>query len=242
MRDRFAAVGLLRIVARSLTVTATASGSPRVRDTEALERTLMTKVYFDVSVSVDGFITGPDEDVAKPLGDDAGRLHDWMFDAKTDADAEVLDELFARTGAILMGRHMFDVGVKLWGDAPPFHMHVFVLTHEVRDPIPMQGGTTYTFVTDGIDAGLEQAGAAAGEKDVGIWGGAKITQQYLAARLVDEMQIHLVPILLGDGVRLFENLPPDRIELRRTRTIETPSATHLRFTVERSTGSEVGTT
>jgi dihydrofolate reductase len=196
----------------------------------------MTKVHFDVSMSVDGFITGPDEGVAKPLGDDAGRLHDWMFDARTDADAKVLDELYARTGAILMGRRMFDVGVEPWGDPPPFHMPVFVLTHEVLDPIPMQGGTTYTFVTDGIEAGLDQAKAAAGEKDVGIWGGAKITQQYLAAALVDEMQIHLVPILLGDGVRLFENLPADRIELRRTRTIATPSATHLRFTVERANG------
>jgi dihydrofolate reductase len=159
-----------------------------------------------------------------------------MFDARTDADAKVLDELYARTGAILMGRRMFDVGVEPWGDPPPFHMPVFVLTHEVLDPIPMQGGTTYTFVTDGSEAGLDQAKAAAGEKDVGIWGGAKITQQYLAAALVDEMQIHLVPILLGDGVRLFENLPADRIELRRTRTIATPSATHLRFTVERSNG------
>jgi dihydrofolate reductase len=196
----------------------------------------MTKVHFDISLSVDGFITGPDEGVAKPLGDDAGRLHDWMFDARTDADAKVLDELYARTGAILMGRRMFDVGVEPWGDPPRFHMPVFVLTHEVLDPIPMQGGTTYTFVTDGIEAGLDQAKAAAGEKDVGIWGGAKITQQYLAAALVDEMQIHLVPILLGDGVRLFENLPADRIELRRTRTIATPSATHLRFTVERANG------
>ena len=130
----------------------------------------MTKVYFDVSMSLDGFITGPGEGVEKPLGDDAGRLHDWMDDGKTDADAEVLDELYARTGAILMGRRMFDVGVGPWGDPPPFHRPVFVLTHEARDPVPMQGGTTYTFVTDGIEAGLEQARAAAGEKDVGIWG------------------------------------------------------------------------
>jgi len=165
------------------------------------------------------------------LGDDAGRLHDWMFDARTDADAEVLDELYARTGAILVGRRMFDVGVGPWGDPPPFHMPVFVLTHEVRDSIPRQGGTTYTFVTDGIEAGLEQAKAVAGEKDVGIWGGAKIMRQYLRAGLLDEMQIHLIPVLLGDGVRLFEDPGPERIELERTRTIGTPSATHLRFTV-----------
>jgi dihydrofolate reductase len=191
----------------------------------------MTKVHFDVSMSLDGFITGPDEGVEKPLGHDAGRLHDWMFGGTTDADAEVLDELYARTGAILMGRRMFDVGVGPWGDPPPFHMPVFVLTHDVRDPIPRQGGTTYTFVADGIEAGLDRARAAAGARDVGIWGGAKIMRQYLEAGLLDEMQIHLIPVLLGDGVRLFEDLDPRRIELKRTRTIETPSATHLRFAV-----------
>jgi dihydrofolate reductase len=196
----------------------------------------MAEVYFDVSMSMDGFITGPDEGVAKPLGDDAGRLHDWMFDARTDADAEILDELYARTGAILMGRRTFDVGVEPWGDPPPFRMPVFVITHEMQDPIPKQGGTTYTFVIDGIGAGLDLAKTAAGDKDVGIWGGAKITQQYLTAGMVDEMQVHLIPILLGDGVRLFENLGPERIELTRTRTIETPSATHLRFTVGKPGG------
>ena len=154
-----------------------------------------------------------------------------MFDARTDADAAVIDELYARTGAILMGRRMFDVGVGPWGDPPPFHLPVFVLTHEVRDSVPRQGGTTYTFVTDGIEAGLEQAKAVAGEKDVGIWGGAKIMRQYLGAGLLDEMQIHLIPVLLGGGVRLFDDPGPERIELERTRTIETPSATHLRFTV-----------
>jgi dihydrofolate reductase len=191
----------------------------------------MTTVHFDVSMSLDGFITGPGEGVGNPLGDDAGRLHDWMFGAKTGADADVLDELYARTGAILMGRRMFDVGVEPWGDPPPFQMPVFVLTHEAREPLPRRGGTTYVFVTDGIEAGLEHASAAAGEKDVGIWGGAKIMRQYLKAGLLDEMQIHLVPVLLGDGVRLFEDLGPGRIELERTRVIQTPGATHLRFTV-----------
>ncbi len=192
----------------------------------------MTTVHFDISMSLDGFITGPGEGVEKPLGDDDGRLHDWMFGAQTDADAEVLDELYARTGAILMGRQMFDVGVEPWGDPPPFRgLPVFVLTREAREPLPMRGGTTYTFVTGGIEDGLEQAKAAAGEKDVGIWGGAKIIQQYLEAGLLDEMQIHLIPVLLGDGVRLFENLGPERIELEAARTIETPAAKHLRFTV-----------
>jgi dihydrofolate reductase len=191
----------------------------------------MTTVHFDVSMSLDGFITGPGEGVGNPLGDDAGRLHDWMFATKTDADNEVLDELYARTGAILMGRRMFDVGVEPWGDPPPFHMPVFVLTHEAREPLPRRGGTTYIFVTGGIGAGLEQAKAAAGEKDVGIWGGSKIMRQYLKAGLLDEMQIHLVPVLLGDGVRLFDDLGPRRTELERTRAIQTPGATHLRFTI-----------
>jgi dihydrofolate reductase len=192
----------------------------------------MTTVHFDISMSLDGFITGPGAGVGRPLGADDGRLHDWMFAAKTVADAEVVDELYARTGAILMGRRMFDVGVEPWGDPPPFHgLPVFVLTHEARQPLPMQGGTTYTFVTDGIEAGLEQAEAVAGEKDVGIWGGAKIIQQYLKASLLDEMQIHLIPVLLGNGVRLFQDLGPERIELKATRAIQTPAARHLRFTV-----------
>jgi len=192
----------------------------------------MTTVHFDISMSLDGFITGPGEGAGKPLGEDAGRLHEWMFAAKTAADAEVVEELYARTGAILMGRRMFDVGVEPWDDPPPFHgLPVFVLTHKARQPLPRQGGTTYTFVTDGIGAGLAQAKAVAGEKDVGIWGGAKIIQQYLNAGLLDEMQIHLIPVLLGNGVRLFEDLGPERIELKATRAIETPAARHLRFTV-----------
>jgi dihydrofolate reductase len=191
----------------------------------------MSKVTCDISMSLDGFITEPNEGVGNPLGDDPGRLHDWMFDAKTEADAAIVDELYASTGAILIGKGMFDVGFEPWGDPPPFGMPVFVLTHEAREPLPMQGGTTYTFVTDGIESGLAQARAAAGDKNVGIWGGANIMRQYLKAGLLDEMQIHLIPVLLGNGVRLFEDLGPERIELRRISSIETPSATHFRFEV-----------
>src|SRR5919201_791927 len=127
---------------------------------------------------------------------------------------------------------MFDAGFEPGGDPPPFGMPVFVLTHEARAPQPMQGGTTYNFVT-GIEAALEKARAAAGDKNVGIWGGAKTLRQYLKAGFVDAMEIHLVPILLGRGVRLFEDLTSESFELRRIRCIETPGATHLLFDVVR---------
>jgi dihydrofolate reductase len=191
----------------------------------------MGRITANISMSLDGFITEPNEGGENPLGDDPGRLHDWMFDAKTETDAAIVDEIYASTGAVLIGKRMFVVGFEPWGDPPPFGMPVFVVTHEARAPLPMQGGTTYTFVTDGIQAALELAHAAAGDKDVGIWGGANITRQYLKAGLLDEMQIHLVPVLLGGGVRLFEDLDPEEIELRRTSSIETPGATHFRFEV-----------
>jgi dihydrofolate reductase len=192
----------------------------------------MQKVTFEMSMSLDGFITDPDASVGTPLeGNDPGRLHDWKFDAKTDTDVAIVDEIYASTGAVLMGKRMFDVGFEPWGDPPPFRMPVFIVTHESRDPLPMQGGTTYNFVADGIEAALAQARAAAGDKNVGIWGGADIMRQYLRARLLDELQIHLVPVLLGSGVRLFEDLDPDGIELRRAASIETPGATHLRLEV-----------
>jgi dihydrofolate reductase len=201
--------------------------------TDAMRRASMGKVTFNISMSLDGFITGPNVGVGNGMGDDGDRLHDWMFDAKTETDAAIVDELYASTGAVVMGKRMFDVGFEPWGDPPPFGMPVFVVTHEARAPLPMQGGTTYTFVTDGIGAALERARAAAGDKSVGIWGGADIMRQYLKAGLLDEMQIHLIPVLLGDGVRLFEDLDPEGIELRRASSIETPSATHVRLEVVR---------
>jgi dihydrofolate reductase len=190
----------------------------------------MGKVTSDISMSLDGFITDPREPTEDP-----GRLHDWMFDAKTDADSAVVDERYESTGAVLIGKRMFDLGFEPWGDPPPFGMPVFVVTHEEREPMPMQGGTTYTFVPDGIETALEKARAAAGDKNVGVWGGANIMRQYLTAGLLDEMQIHLVPVLLGGGVRLFEDLDSGVIELRRTGSVETPGATHFRFDVVKST-------
>ena len=191
----------------------------------------MSKVVGELSMSLDGFITGPNVRVGNGLGDGGERLHDWMFDTKTDADAKLVDERYATTGAVVLGKGMFDVGFEPWGDPPPFRMPVFVVTHEAREPLPMQGGTTYTFVTSGIEAALELARAAAGHKSVGIWGGANIIRQYLKAALLDEMQIDLIPIVFGDGVRLFEGLDPEEIELRKTSSIDTPAATHFRFEV-----------
>jgi len=160
-------------------------------------------------MSLDGFITDPNASVGTPLeGNDPGCLHDWRFDAKTETDVAIVDELYAATGAVLMGKRMFDVGFGPWGDPPPFGMPVFVVTHEAREPLSMQGGTTYTFVMDGIEAALKQARDAAGDKNVGIWGGADIIRQYLKAGLLDEMQIHLIPVLLGGGIRLFEDFDP----------------------------------
>jgi dihydrofolate reductase len=191
----------------------------------------MGKVTADISMSLDGFVTEPDHGGEHPLGRDPGRLHDWMFDAKTPADAEIVDETFARAGAVVIGKRMFDVGFEPWGDPPPFGMPVFVLTHTPRDPLPMQGGTTYHFAAGGLDAALAAARAAAGEKDVGIWGGANTVAQYLQAGLLDELNLHVIPLLLGSGVRLFDGLDPTALELTKTRSIDTPRATHLRFSV-----------
>jgi dihydrofolate reductase len=194
----------------------------------------MTKLTADISMSLDGFVTDPTASVGTALeGDDPGRLSDWMFDPKmkTETDAEVVAERYASTGAVLIGKRMFDVGFEPWGDPPPFGMPVFIVTHEQREAMPMQGGTTYTFVTDGIEAALELARAAAGDKNVGVWGGPNLIRQYLQAGLLDEMNIHLVPLLLGSGIRLFEDYNPEGIELRRASSIETPGATHLRFDI-----------
>jgi dihydrofolate reductase len=154
-----------------------------------------------------------------------------MFDAKTETDAKIVDETYASSGAVIIGKRMFEVGFELWGDPPPFRMPVFIVTHEERESLPMQGGTTYTFVTDGIEAALKRARAAAGDKNVGVWGGADIIRQYLKAGLLDEIQIHHIPILIGDGVRLFEDLDPEGIELRKTSLVDTPGAAHIRYRI-----------
>ena len=202
----------------------------------------MGKVHVDITMSLDGFIAGPNDGPDVPLGEGGERLHEWVYDlatwreahglegGKTNRDAEVLDEAMRDNGAIVLGRRMFD-NAQGWGDEPPFHLPVFVLTHEPRDELAKEGGTTFVFVTDGIDSALEQAKAAAGDNDVAIGGGANTVQQYIKAGLVDELQVHITPLLLGGGIRLFDDLGTEQIELETTRVIESPGVTHLRFRV-----------
>jgi dihydrofolate reductase len=200
------------------------------------------KVFVDITTSLDGFIAGANDGPELPLGEGGERLHEWVFGlaswrerhgiagGTSDQDAEILDEAFRDTGAVVLGKRMFD-NAHGWGDNPPFHVPVFVLTHDARDTIAKEGGTTFTFVTDGIESALAQAKDAAGDKDVSIAGGANTIQQYLHAGLLDEIQIHVVPLLLGDGVRLFDKPGTPQLELEPTRVIDSPGVTHMRFRV-----------
>jgi dihydrofolate reductase len=201
----------------------------------------MAKVVFDITTSLDGFVAGPNDGPEHPLGEGGEKLHEWVYGlaswrephglegGETGRDSDVLEEAMGNLGAVILGRRMFDLA-QGWGEEPPFHAPVFVLTHEAREPLAKKGGTTFTFVNDGIESALRQAQAAAGGKDVGIAGGANTIQQYLSAGLVDEFQIHVAPLLLGGGVRLFDQAPAD-LELEATRVLESPRVTHLKFRV-----------
>ncbi|HKH35881.1 MAG TPA: dihydrofolate reductase family protein [Rubrobacter sp.] len=196
-----------------------------------------------MSMSVDGYVAGPNAGAGNPLGDGGVLIQQWMFDlasfreiqglsgGQTNADDEELRQRFAPTGAVVMGRRMFDEGEGPWGDNPPFRMPVFVLTHEDRDTLVKEGGTTFTFVTEGIESALEQAKAAAGDKNVNIAGGADTVQQFIRAGLLDELEIHLAPLLFGEGIRLFDKMGPEHIELENMRVVTSPKVTHLRFRV-----------
>lgn len=191
----------------------------------------MAAVIFDISMSLDGFIAGPKEDNNSDRELEAlDRLHGWMFPPKGNFE-EIERERFKHVGAVVMGRRMFNLGHEPWGDDPPFHMPVFVLTHHARDPLVKKGGTTYFFVTDGIESALAQARKAAGHKNVIVMGGANAIQQFVTAGLLDEMHLHIVSVLLGEGIRLFENIGVEHIELEKIGAIEAPSVTHFRFRV-----------
>jgi dihydrofolate reductase len=210
----------------------------------------MPAVTFDISMSLDGFIAGPNITVEEPLGEGGEELHEWIVrlaswrerhgheGGETGPESDLVEESTAKIGAYVMGRRMFSGSEGpwesdpkadgWWGDDPPFRAPVFVVTNHPREPVEKQGGTTYTFVTDGVEAAIEQARAAAGDKDASIAGGASIVQQALDASLVDEFQVHVAPILLGGGVRLFGDSRP-KIEL--TRVVDSPAAVHLKYRV-----------
>ena len=212
----------------------------------------MGRLTLDISMSLDGYIAGPNQTLEEPLGEGGEQLHEWVFGlaawrephglsgGETNRDSEVVEEAIAAVGATVMGRRMFSNGSGpwekdpkadgWWGDDPPFHHPVFILTHHARETVTKQGGTTFTFVTDGIEAALDQARQAAGDKDVAVAGGANVVQQYLAAGLLDQLQIHVVPLLLGGGVRLFAD-GADTVGLENIRAIESPSVTHLKYRV-----------
>jgi dihydrofolate reductase len=208
---------------------------------------------FHLAISLDGYVAGPDQSVENPLGVGGEELHEWIValeawrgrhgleGGEVNASASVVEELQSNVGATVMGRNMFGGGPGpwrmdppwkgWWGDDPPFHTPVFVLTHHPREPQEMEGGTTFIFVTHGIESALEQAKRAAGDRDVVLGGGANVVQQYLAGGLVDEFELHIVPILLRGGERLLENVGSLRVE--QVRAIEAPGVTHIKYRVVR---------
>ena len=190
----------------------------------------MGKVTANVSMSLDGFITGPNVNIENPMGDNGERLHEWMFPPKGNHE-EIAVDMFKNVGAVIMGRQMFNLGEEPWGSNPPFHLPVFVLTHEPKEKVVKEGGTTFIFVTDGIESALGQAKVVAGDRDILVAGGADADQQFLKAGLLDEIQIHLIPILIGKGTRLFNDPSAEPIELETTRVIESPGVTHLQFRI-----------
>jgi dihydrofolate reductase len=211
----------------------------------------MSRLRFKISMSLDGFVAGPDQSVENPLGIGGERLHEWVValaawraphgldGGEVDESTQVVEESLANIGATIMGRHMFGGHPGpwdqkkpwngWWGSNPPFHHPVFVLTHHAREPLELEGGTTFIFVTDGIEAALERAREAARGRDVSLAGGAEAAHQYLTAGLVDEMEIHLVPTLLGSGELLFEGVGDSLRGLELVRTIAAPKVTHLKF-------------
>jgi dihydrofolate reductase len=207
----------------------------------------VSKLKLSITMSIDGYVAGPDQSLEQPLGAGGENLHDWLVSLKAfreshgheggevNASTPFAEGILAGAGATIMGRNMFGGGPGpweeswkgWWGDDPPYHHPVFVLTHHPRGPVEMDGGTTFHFVTDGIESALERARAAAGDKDVSLGGGASVAQQYLAAGLLDELVVSVVPRLLGGGARLFENLGDARLE--QVESVDAPGVTHIRY-------------
>jgi dihydrofolate reductase len=214
----------------------------------------MSKLKFSVTMSLDGYVAGPNQTLKEPLGVGGEELHDWAVQLAVFKEAHggtggivnessaVLREMFESVGAVIMGRNMFGGGPGpwtsewkgWWGDNPPYHVPVFVLSHHRREPLPMQGGTTFHFVTDGIESALRQAKESAAGKDILIGGGAETINQYLAAGLVDEINISIAPRFLGGGARLFDNLGASLPRLEQARVVDAPGVVHVRYRVGRS--------
>jgi dihydrofolate reductase len=211
----------------------------------------MSSVTCHISISLDGYAAGPNQSLENPIGEGGMRLHEWVVathgwravhgqeGGERSADSDVAEEVVENVGAYIMGRKMFGGGDGpwdeswrgWWGEDPPFHTPVYVLTHHPREPLEMQGGTTFHFVTDGIESALEQARAAADGKDVAIAGGASAIQQYLAAGLLDELYLHIVPVVLGAGERLLENVGDPTLE--PIKVVASPAVTHVKYRVVR---------
>ena len=202
----------------------------------------MSKLRCHISMSLDGFVAGPNQSEENPLGEGGEGLHDWVVPlaawrrmhgkpgGEVNESTRVFEESIENIGAGVMGRNMFGpIGGGAWGDDPPYHHPVFILTHHPRDPVKMEGGTTFHFVTDGIESALDQAREPAGGKDVMLWGGGQVAQQYLAAGLLDELELHVVPVVLGDGARLYDNLGDAEVRLEQVRAVEAPGVTHLKY-------------
>jgi dihydrofolate reductase len=208
----------------------------------------MSKVTCQITVSVDGYVAGPDQSFEKPLGEGGERLHKWALATEAwqsqhggeggerSVDSEIIAESTQGIGAYIMGRNMFggrgawdESWTGWWGEDPPYHTPVYVLTHHARDPLEMQGGTTFHFVTDGIESALEQARAAAGDQDVSIAGGAATVNQYLAAGLLDELYLHIAPVVLGAGERLFVGVGDPKLE--PVHVVGSPAATHVKYRI-----------
>ena len=213
----------------------------------------MSKLKFSVTMSLDGYVAGPKQSLKEPLGVGGEALHDWAVElaafreahgkkgGAVNASTVIMQEMFENVGAVIMGRNMFGGGPGpwtsdwkgWWGDDPPYHVPVFVLTHHQRNPLPMQGGTTFHFVTDGIESALSQARRSAAGKDILIGGGAQTINEYLAAGLVDEINISIAPRFLGGGARLFDNLGDSLPRLEQIRVVDAPGVVHLRYRVSR---------
>ena len=206
----------------------------------------MSKVFFSVTMSLDGFMAPEWRSDQQWMGQ-WSELQSYVFQQKffrenlklgeggqTGTDNRILEETFRRTGTTILGKRMFDAGERMWPEDAPFHTPVFVLTHQKREPWVRKGGTTFHFVNDGIESALRQAREAAGDKDIRIGGGPTVIRQYLNAGLVDECHIALAPVLLHEGIRLFERMEPKKFKLELIETPPSPNVTHLRYAVKAS--------